>query len=214
MRKVDPVKHEEKRREILEAAERCFVRDGFRGASISDICGEAHISPGHLYHYFAGKEAIIRAMTELGLEYATTRLTRMMEGSNAIAALLSEFERGEEGPQKANSKSHRAFIFDMLAEAVRNPAIAEIVREHSHALRLLLAAFLRKGQERGQVDTSFDADIAAAMLMAVIDGAKAMTIRDPELAPARVLEVLKTLIARFLTPPAPVAAAKKPRKQG
>ncbi len=55
MRKLDPVKHEEKRREILAAAGRCFARDGFRGASISQICAEAGISSGHLYHYFASK---------------------------------------------------------------------------------------------------------------------------------------------------------------
>ncbi len=67
MRKVDPVKYEEKRRDILQAAMQCFVRDGFRGASISDICAAAGISPGHLYHYFPGKEAIIGAMAETRL---------------------------------------------------------------------------------------------------------------------------------------------------
>ena len=41
MRKLDPVRHEQRRREILAAAGRCFARDGFRGASISDICAEA-----------------------------------------------------------------------------------------------------------------------------------------------------------------------------
>src|ERR1700687_2268603 len=38
MRKVDQAKYDEKRRHILEAADECFQRDGFRGASISDIC--------------------------------------------------------------------------------------------------------------------------------------------------------------------------------
>jgi TetR/AcrR family transcriptional repressor of uid operon len=42
MRKIDPVKHEEKRQEILEAAGRCFARKGFQGATISDICAEAN----------------------------------------------------------------------------------------------------------------------------------------------------------------------------
>ena len=62
MRRVDPVKHEEKKQEILGAARRCFIRNGFRGASIADICAEAGISPGHLYHYFPSKEAIVGAM--------------------------------------------------------------------------------------------------------------------------------------------------------
>src|SRR5260221_11274361 len=79
MRKVDPVKHEKKRQDILEAAGRCFVRDGFRGASTSDICAEAKISPGHLYHYFASKEAIMAAMAEANLDQAAPRLRLMVQ---------------------------------------------------------------------------------------------------------------------------------------
>jgi len=56
MRKVEEAKHDEKRRQILKAAKRCFIRHGFRGASISDICAEARISPGLLYHYFENKK--------------------------------------------------------------------------------------------------------------------------------------------------------------
>jgi TetR/AcrR family transcriptional repressor of uid operon len=48
VRTIDPAKHEEKRAEILEAAERCFARGGFHGATIAQICAEAKISPGHL----------------------------------------------------------------------------------------------------------------------------------------------------------------------
>lgn len=62
MRTVDPVRHEERRRKILEAAKRCFARDGLWGASVSGICAEVGISPGHLYHYFKGKEAILSAI--------------------------------------------------------------------------------------------------------------------------------------------------------
>ena len=68
MRKVDRAKYDEKRQHILEAAEGCFQRDGFRGASISDICAAAGMSPGHLYHYFDSKEAIIEAIFESRLE--------------------------------------------------------------------------------------------------------------------------------------------------
>jgi hypothetical protein len=91
----------------------------------------------------------------------------------------------------------------MLAEAVRNPAIAEIMREHSRALRTLLSKFLREGQERGQVDGTFDADLTAAIIISVIDGAKALTIRDPGLDMVQGIDALKTLVSRFLTPPAP-----------
>jgi TetR/AcrR family transcriptional repressor of uid operon len=196
MRKVDPAKHETKRREILEAAERCFVRDGFRGASISDICAEARISPGHLYHYFASKEAIISAMTEAGLSYAASRFSRMLRGSNAVAALVAEIERAKLN----HDRGKQMLMLDMLAEAGRNRAIRRILRDHTRALQTLLADFLRAGQERGQVDRGLDADMAATILISVTDGAKALTIRDPDLDVTKSVEHLQTLITRFLTP--------------
>jgi TetR/AcrR family transcriptional repressor of uid operon len=47
---------------ILEAATNCFVRAGFRGASMNDICSEAGMSPGALYRYFPSKESLIEAI--------------------------------------------------------------------------------------------------------------------------------------------------------
>ena len=44
----------------LAAAQRCFVRSGFHGASMQDICAEAGMSPGNLYRYFPSKEALDR----------------------------------------------------------------------------------------------------------------------------------------------------------
>lgn len=38
---------------ILDAARACFVRHGFQGASMQQICAEAGMSPGALYRYFA-----------------------------------------------------------------------------------------------------------------------------------------------------------------
>ncbi len=195
MRKVDPVKHAEKRTAILDAARNCFVRDGFRGASISDICAEARISPGHLYHYFAGKEAIVGAMIETGMSYAATLFAKMAEQSNAVTALLAELERGK----SRHMPSHHVLLLDILGEAGRNPTIAGILRAQTQALRTLIADFLRDGQAKGQIDPALDPDLAATMLIAISDGTKSAMIRDATLDMDRYIDQLKILIGRFLT---------------
>src|SRR3546814_1079723 len=110
MRKLDPVKHEEKRREILNAAERCFVRDGLQGASISSICAEARISPGHLYHYFASKEAIVSAMIEVRLEEAAARFAKLAEGADVLSALFCEIEV----PRSGGSEEHTSELQSLV----------------------------------------------------------------------------------------------------
>jgi AcrR family transcriptional regulator len=196
MRKVDPVRHDERRREILDAAARCFARDGLRGASIADICTEAAMSPGHLYHYFASKEAIVCAMTQDGLDRASARFAEIMKSSNAVEALLAEIER----PKPVRARPSPVVLLDMLAEAGRNPAIGTIMREHSRGLLALIGDFLRKEQEHGHVDPSLDAQLTATILLGVLDGAKTLTLRDPKLDVTKAAQLLRALIGRFLEP--------------
>lgn len=195
MRKVDPVKYEEKRAEILAAAERCFAHGGFHGATIAQICDEAGISPGHLYHYFSSKEAIIGAITSAGLEYVRARFAEVAEDEHPIRSLVAEFER-----LKALNRTKSGVLLDVLAEAARNAKIGKILQDTSEEMRQLLAEFLRRGQSRGQIDPDLDADMAAALLISMIDSSKTLLIRDPALDPKRSADVLDTMITRFLRP--------------
>ncbi|MDR1935287.1 MAG: TetR/AcrR family transcriptional regulator, partial [Candidatus Accumulibacter sp.] len=125
MRTVDPEKHEERKRQILKAAERCFTRDGFRGASISDICAEAKMSSGHLYHYFSSKEAIISALAGAKLAHATERVKRMLASDDPLGAFIeASLKARQEEPYL------QTLVLNMLTEAMRNPALAGILREH------------------------------------------------------------------------------------
>jgi TetR/AcrR family transcriptional regulator, repressor for uid operon len=196
VRKVDPVRHEEKREEILAAAERCFARSGFHRATIAQICDEAGISPGHLYHYFASKEAIIGAIASAGLEYTKARFAEIAEDQDPIRTLVSEFER-----LKALNNMKSGVLLDVLAEAARNPAIGKILQETSEEMRRLMAEFLRRGQARGQIDPDLDADMASALLISMIDSLKTLPIRAPTTDPKRSARVLDKLITRFLSPP-------------
>ncbi len=201
MRKLDPVKHEEKREEILGAAWRCLSRDGFAGASTADICKEAGISPGHLYHYFDSKEAIVTALTATGLERAETRFHEMMQGSNALTAMISELDKHKKSRDQKH-KIFNQFVLELLVESGRNPPLAKIVRANSRRLKGLLSEFLKSGQSRGQIDPKLDPEVAAGMLLGVMDGMKTLGLRDPKADMAASIEQLQLLISRYLSPPA------------
>ena len=46
------------RAQILDAAERVFVRDGYQGATIERIAQEAQFGVGTLYNFFEGKQQL------------------------------------------------------------------------------------------------------------------------------------------------------------
>src|SRR5262249_50434000 len=55
---------ESRRSQILEAALRVWVRDGFHSAPVEAIAREAGLGKGTIYLYFPNKEAILRAAIE------------------------------------------------------------------------------------------------------------------------------------------------------
>lgn len=70
---------EERKNEILDAAERLFAAKGFDNTSTNDIINEIGIARGTLYHHFKSKEEILDAVID--------RITRtLMLEADAIAA--------------------------------------------------------------------------------------------------------------------------------
>jgi AcrR family transcriptional regulator len=53
----------ERRRQIIDAAMRCFAQSGFEGTSMADIIGESGLSAGAIYSYFKNKQELILQVT-------------------------------------------------------------------------------------------------------------------------------------------------------
>ena len=64
MPKISTAQRETRRQQILDAALRCFSRDGFHNTTTADIVGESGVSQGTLYLYFTTKDDIIVALAD------------------------------------------------------------------------------------------------------------------------------------------------------
>ncbi len=111
--------------QILDAARACVIVDGFHGASISRICAEASISVGHLYKIFESKEAIMIALVERDFEEFMLHVTHSNELQNLdIDALINRYLN--DVPWLLDY-DRAALSQEVLAEAARNPRVAELV---------------------------------------------------------------------------------------
>lgn len=63
------------------------------------------------------------------------------------------------------------------------------------------------------MDPGLDPDATANILIALIDGSRAMPIRNPKLDIKQSAAHLRTMLARFLSPPAARGSASNPRDQ-
>jgi TetR/AcrR family transcriptional repressor of uid operon len=214
MRKVDQAKYDEKRRHILEAAEGCFQRDGFRGASIGDICAAARMSPGHLYHYFDSKEAIVEGIFEMRLPREAEIVGELGLTPNAdfVTAICGWLDQ-----RMKDVRAHGTSLgLEMRAESARNPAIAKIVSRADRRVRQFLSRLLREGQKREQVDPALDPESVAAVLHSIIFGLNRLgAVRDSTFDVKAAAATLKLLIERFLRPQeiAGLKQARHPKRE-
>ncbi|MDE1487800.1 TetR/AcrR family transcriptional regulator [Xenorhabdus bovienii] len=196
VRKRVPEQHESKRQEILAAAHHCFLRNGLQGASISMICKEAAMSPGHLYHYFPSKDAIIEQMADDYLSKLHAHFSCHAEGEQTATVLLSELwiMKGW------GDLSHCRILFELLAEAGRNERIRSILKENTDGVRELLSATLKAGQSRGEVDPELDPQHTSAVLVAILDAAPMLPLMTSDINFDESRKLITTMVSRFLQP--------------
>ena len=123
---------QERRNEILDAAERLFCTKGFDNTSTNDILNEVGIARGTLYYHFKSKEDILDAMIErltgqimrkaavIAEDKSLSVLDRLVR---SIMALHVDNDLGR--PQ--NALLHQKMQSRML-KAV-NPMITEVIRD-------------------------------------------------------------------------------------
>jgi len=197
MRKVDPEKHAAKRRLILDAAIACFARKGFHGTSTAEICAEAGMSPGNLFHYFPTKHTIIAAIVEEERQETAEIFRKLGEAEDLFAALLGFMDTVLE---LAGDPTYSSLALEIAAEAMRDERIGMLAAANDAEFQGALAALLRGAASRNQIDRTVDAAGAARWIAAIIDGIFSRVAVDPGFKPKDEGAMLRLLLTRFLRP--------------
>jgi AcrR family transcriptional regulator len=166
-RLADPELAERRRRQILEAAEACFIRRGFHQATMQEICAEANISPGALYRYFNSKADIIAAIAEDSRRDSEARLETVLDSGGLIDALTFMSQRFFGFVTEAEGA---ALMGDVIAEAARDPLLAQRLRAIDDGSVRRLSAAIAAAQRRGEVDPAIHPAQAAETVFALMEG--------------------------------------------
>jgi AcrR family transcriptional regulator len=116
MPKVSDEHKAARRRQILDAAARCFAREGFHRTSMQDIVRESGISAGLVYRYFEGKDDMIAAI-----------VAEWQDQREVVLAEPAYLDLLRSAGDPANRERMRLGV-QIWAEAVRSPRIAEVAR--------------------------------------------------------------------------------------
>lgn len=141
------------RQRIIKAARKLFDAKGFHATTTAELATEAAVSIGQIYRLFENKDDVILALVE---ENTRARIAEMDGIFGAIEqGKQSMFDAIKAIARLSMVKSDGGLSFEILAEACRNPLVAErltaLVDCYRGGVRRL-AALTRPDATAGELD--------------------------------------------------------------
>ncbi|MDA2665241.1 MULTISPECIES: TetR/AcrR family transcriptional regulator [unclassified Bacillus cereus group] len=153
--------YEERRKEILETAERLFLTKGYTKTTVNDILKEIGIAKGTFYHYFKSKEEVMDEIIIRIIKEDVAKAKVIV--SNPNIPVLEKLFRVlmEQSPKSGDIK-------DKMIEQFHQPNNAEmhqksLVQSIIH-LSPLLTEILEQGIEEGIFSTSYPQETIELLL--------------------------------------------------
>lgn len=157
---------------VLDAAKACFVRSGFQGASMQQICAEAGMSPGALYRYFPSKEAIIEAICEADRAEDAKLFARVLQNPSVVDGVVE----GAMSHMRHMHETDAAPLFaEIYAESMRNDVVGVTCLENMELVQEMFQGYLAAAIERGEIEPVVELNVLLPSLMAIAHG---MAVND------------------------------------
>jgi AcrR family transcriptional regulator len=181
-----------RRIEILEAAERIFVADGYEGATIRKIADEVGVSSTALYMHFHDKDEILQeiclAWVQALLKQNTEIAARPTDAVSRIRLILEAYMRmGLEHPNAY------LLVYCAPQRPGGSAATAEVAQKCYAAYADVVQEIAAEGRLRAG-----DADAAAQALWAACHGLVALMIARPTVDWAPACELTSLLLEGLL----------------
>ncbi len=170
MPKVTQQYRDARRGEILAAARRCFLRDGFHATSMQDLFAEAGLSSGAVYSYFPSKDDMIIAIAEENIQgvVAMIHTSATQQPGRSVGAVMADVLSTVQAGHDSDGLGGLALL--VWAEALRNPSLAARFNELLRPMRADVAEVVRANQSSGDLPADATPDAVAGVLISLVPG--------------------------------------------
>jgi AcrR family transcriptional regulator len=138
--------------EIVEAARKCFVLNGFAATRIEDVAREAGVSKGTVYLYFETKEALFDAVMRANVLPVIDSLIAAIRADETTPAPRQLEFIAHTMYREIVETERRRLLHLVIAEGPRFPWLTEFYyREILSKGREAVRAVIERGQARGEL---------------------------------------------------------------
>ncbi len=176
---------EVRRRQILDAAKRCFIQRGLDATTIRHIAEAAELSLGGIYFHYQSKDEIFRAICS---ETYGTVLSRWRSGDSPDDADSAEARIRAIAESNLrlleDDPDHFRLALVLNGAAVVDPKLKAVKREQHLGFVGYLAGVLERGVDRHEL-VPHDTSAVAEGLVAIFDGLYLRCAIDADVHPRR-----------------------------
>jgi AcrR family transcriptional regulator len=180
MPKISDAKRQARQLQILDAATRCFARDGFHRTSMEDIVRESGLSPGAIYCYFRGKHEIVEAISVQRHARDSALLAEFVSAPRVSEALKNVGRALVVMLKEPKEKERRKVSIQFWAESLLDRRIRKVA-ERGIRQRDRLTVALRDAQRNGELGRSVDVDAVSRVMLALLQGLILQQAWEPQL---------------------------------
>lgn len=192
---------------ILEGARGCFLKSGFQGASMGDICAAAGMSPGALYRYFPSKESLVEAICAMNRENDAIILAGIANATSIVDGMTAGFMAHA---QQVNETGMAPLFAEIFAEAKRNTAMDQILQRSMAEVLDVIAAALNAALKRGEINPILPLDQLLPITMAMCDGLVTSDLPKAGISIESMEPAVRALIIAMLRPTGIVSGTLEP----
>lgn len=158
-----------RRQQILAAARRCFVREGFHATSMQQVIAEAGLSVGAVYRYFPSKSDLIVGIAQQMADGIEAQLTKIADAPDRS---LVEVMEGAVGVVDTNTGPDGILplAIQVWAEAQRDPALAAMLSQIYGDIVGVYQRIAARAIARGELPADADAAAVGPALAALVVG--------------------------------------------
>ncbi len=142
---------EERRKELIDTAERLFVTAGYDQTAISDIVREINVSQGAYYYYFDSKEDVLVAILERNIASMEAALRKIagrddLDEAAKLNEMINHFISLTASGKKILNYIHQENNATLNKKLMKIKSFSRIAP--------LMAEVISKGAEKGRFDVS------------------------------------------------------------
>jgi AcrR family transcriptional regulator len=167
---------DERKSQILNAAQNVFTEKGFDEARMDDIAEETGLSKGTLYLYFKSKDDLIMAILDRMIQFEFKQLEHLnQEGVSATDAILKMTDLLTK--DILGLMRLIPIVYQFLALAFRNKYVQKSLKKYLNRYLDILIPIIQRGVDSGEF-RKVDSREAAVAMGAIVEGTLLLWVYD------------------------------------